>query len=226
MKTKKKWKYIKGLICLFVICLIAYVIWVRTNNKEIYNSATQAMVYITSCEQGGNGSIYKIESDRLVIVTTYHLLQDSEEVIVYFTDQTVAPGKVMEVNKEHDIGFVSVDVHELLPETLEGLDCVYYDEQAFNKLQIGDYMEYRYLEWNGGHVSSTSQKGSIGHLNWYIEDFDDYFIYNYCDVQPGMSGCAAVSEDGNYIGMMIGGVGNESGALSAKAIEKIYSEME
>ena len=91
---------------------------------------------------------------------------------------------------------------------------------------IGDYMEYRYLEWNGGHVSSTSRAGSIGHMNWYIEDFDDYFIYNYCDVQPGMSGCAAVSETGNYIGMMIGGVDNESGALSAKVIEKIYLEME
>ena len=87
-------------------------------------------------------------------------------------------------------------------------------------------MEYRYLEWNGGHVSSTSQKGSIGHLNWYIEDFDDYFIYNYCDVTPGMSGCAAVSEDGTYIGMMIGGIDNESGALSVKKIEEIYASME
>ena len=40
-----------------------------------------------------------------------------------------------------------------------------------------------------------------------------------------MSGCAAVAEDGSYIGMMIGGVDNESGALSAKTIADIYASM-
>jgi len=226
MKNKKKWIYIRRLICLFVICLIVYVIWVGENIKERYNSATQAMVYITSHEQGGNGSIYKIEKDRLIIVTTYHLLQDSEEVTVYFTDQTVAPGSVIEINENHDVGFVSVDMQEILPKTMEQIACVEYDEKVYNNLEVGDYMEYRYLEWNGGHVSSTSQEGSIGHLNWYIEAFDDYFIYNYCDVQPGMSGCAAVAKDGSYIGMMVGGIDNESGALSVKKIEEIYASME
>ena len=226
MKTKKKWLYLCGIIGIFLIGLMLHVIWIRANIKEIYDSATDAMVYITNQEQGGNGSIYRIENDRLVIVTTYHLLQDSQDVMVYFPDQTVAPGNVIGVNKEHDVGFLSVDTQELLPETLKGIDSVCYDEETFDKLQIGDYMEYRYLEWNGGHVSSTSQEGSIGHLNWYIEDFNDYFIYNYCDVQPGMSGCAAVSADGTYIGMMVGGIDNESGALSAKVIEKIYLEME
>ena len=59
-----------------------------------------------------------------------------------------------------------------------------------------------------------------------IEDFGDYFIYNYCDVEAGMSGCAAVAEDGSYIGMMIGGAINESGTLSAKIIEEIYKSVE
>lgn len=221
MKIKRKHICIFVIIGIVVIYFILFLLRDR-DRKAGFDSATKAMVYITNQEQGGNGSIYKIEDDRLVIVTTYHLLERASEVSVYFPNQTIAGGTVVTVNEEHDVGFVEVDISQVTEETLKQLDAVQYDEEVYNQLDVGDYMEYRYLEWNGGNVSSTSQTGTIGHMNWYIENFDDYFIYNYCDVQPGMSGCAAVAEDGTYIGMMIGGVDNESGALSAQVIEKIY----
>lgn len=226
MKRQNKWIYIIGCIALTVIVICCYIIAVRKSKQEKYDSATKAMVYITNLDQGGNGSIYKIEDDRLVIVTTYHLVQDSDTVMIYLPDQSIFQGEVLLVNKEHDVGFVTVDMEQVSEETLEQIDYVRFDEKTFDKLQTGDYMEYRYLEWNGGHVSSTTSEGSIGHMNWYIEDFDDYFIYNYCDVEPGMSGCAAVAEDGSYIGMMIGGAINESGALNVKTIEEIYAGIE
>ena len=226
MKRQNKWIYIIGCIALTVIVICCYIIAVRKSKQEKYDSATKAMVYITNLDQGGNGSIYKIEDDRLVIVTTYHLVQDSDTVMIYLPDQSIFQGEVLLVNKEHDVGFVTVDMEQVYEETLEQIDYVRFDEKTFDKLQTGDYMEYRYLEWNGGHVSSTTSEGSIGHMNWYIEDFDDYFVYNYCDVEAGMSGCAAVAEDGSYIGMMIGGAINESGALSVKTIEEIYAGIE
>ena len=226
MKKQNKWIYIIGGIALTVIVICCYIIAVRNSKQAKYDSATKAMVYITNQDQGGNGSIYKIEDDRLVIVTTYHLVQDSDTVMIYLPDQSIFQGEVLLVNKEHDVGFVTVDMEQVSEETLEKIDCVQYKEKIFDKLQTGDYMEYRYLEWNGGHVSATSQVGNIGHMNWYIEDFNDYFVYNYCDVEPGMSGCAAVAEDGSYIGMMIGGAINESGTLSAKTIEEIYAGIE
>lgn len=226
MKRQNKWIYIIGCIALTVIVICCYIIAVRKSKQEKYDSAIKAMVYITNQDQGGNGSIYKIEDDRLVIVTTYHLVQDSDTVMIYLPDQSIFQGEVLLVNKEHDVGFVTVDMEQVSEETLEQIDYVRFDEKTFDKLQTGDYMEYRYLEWNGGHVSSTTSEGNIGHMNWYIEDFDDYFVYNYCDVEAGMSGCAAVAEDGSYIGMMIGGAINESGALSVKTIEEIYAGIE
>lgn len=225
MKKERKWIYVIGCIVLFAVIVGCCTLYVNNKRQEYYDSATKAMVFITNQDQGGNGSIYKIEEDRLIIVTTYHLVQDSDTVMIYLPDQSIWQGEVLLVNKEHDVGFVTVDMEQVSAETLEQIDYVRYHEKTFDKLETGDYMEYRYLEWNGGHVSSTSQKGSIGHMNWYIEDFDDYFIYNYCDVEPGMSGCAAVAEDGSYIGMMIGGAINESGALSVKIIEEIYSSI-
>ena len=218
---KRKRVYSAVIVLLTLLLVLA----VGIQQNTIYNSATKAMVYITNEGYGGNGSIYDVKEDSLVIVTTYHLLQDSEEVMVYFPAQDIVPGKVLGVNVKHDVGFIEVRTEDIGFETLEDLSCVYYEETAVNELEIDDTMEYRFLEWNGGNVSSVKHKGKIGHTNWYIDDFDDYFIYNYCEVAPGMSGCAAVAEDGSYIGMMIGGVDNESGALSAKTIADIYASM-
>lgn len=219
MKRKRVYSAVIVLLTLLLVLAVG----IQQNTK--YNSATKAMVYITNEGYGGNGSIYDVKEDSLVIVTTYHLLQDSEEVMVYFPAQDIVPGKVLGVNVKHDVGFIEVRTEDIGFETLEDLSCVYYEETAVNELEIDDTMEYRFLEWNGGNVSSVKHKGKIGHTNWYIDDFDDYFIYNYCEVAPGMSGCAAVAEDGSYIGMMIGGVDNESGALSAKTIADIYASM-
>lgn len=210
---------------LVVLLALLWVLAVGIQQNTKYNSATKAMVYITNEGYGGNGSIYDVKENRVVIVTTYHLLQDSEEVMVYFPSQEIVPAKVLGVNEKHDVGFVEVELADIDNKTLKTTDSIYYDEKAFDELEIDDAMEYRFLEWNDGNVSSVKHKGKIGHTNWYIDDFDDYFIYNYCEVAPGMSGCAAVAEDGSYIGMMIGGVDNESGALSAKTIADIYESM-
>lgn len=210
---------------LVVLLALLWVLSVGIQQNAKYNSATKAMVYITNEGYGGNGSIYDVKSDSLVIVTTYHLLQGSEEVMVYFPYPAIVRGTVIDVNKQHDVGFVKISTEDISDEMLKEISSLYYDEKAVDELEIDDVMEYRFLEWNDGNVSAVKHKGKIGHTNWYIDDFDDYFIYNYCEVAPGMSGCAAVTEDGSYIGMMIGGVDNESGALSAKTIADIYGSM-
>jgi len=208
-----------------VLFILGLIISVGIQQQRKYESASKAMVYITNEGYGGNGSIYKYRNSSMIIVTTYHLLLNSENVTVYFHDKALADGIVIGVNEKHDVGFVEVELADIDNKTLKTTDSIYYDEKAVDELQIDDIMEYRFLEWNDGDVSSVKHEGKIGHTNWYIDDFDDYFIYNYCEVAPGMSGCAAVAEDGSYIGMMIGGVDNESGALSAKTIADIYESM-
>ena len=208
-----------------VFLALFWVLSVGIQQQDRYESASKAMVYITNEGYGGNGSVYKMSEDKLVIVSTYHLLQDSDDVMIYFPNQTVVTGTVIGINEKHDVGFVEVNAEDMGDEARGDISAVYYSEKALEQLEIEEAMEYRFLEWNDGNVSAVTHKGKIGHTNWYIDDFDDYFIYNYCDVEPGMSGCAAVTENGSYIGMMIGGVDNESGTLSAKVIDEIYANL-
>ena len=219
---------LKRRICAAGIVLIACVCIIMTGiqKRERYDSASKAMVYLINGNQGGNGSIFRITEEELVIVTTYHLVKESEIIEVCFPNQLTVVGNVILVNQEHDVGFIAVDLSQISMETRNEISCIFYDDKTYKSLKAEDSMEYRYLEWNDGLFLAITRPGSIGHMNWYVPELADYLIYNYCDVEPGMSGCAAVAEDGSYIGMMIGGSQNESGALSIQVIEKIYADIE
>ena len=189
-------------------------------------SALRAMVYMENNGAGGNGSIYKITKDEVIIVTTYHLLQNGETISIRFHDNMYVEGSVSGVNEEHDVGFVKIPLEEVPSETAKRIGAIQRNADLYDSLAQGDYVEYLFLSYDGVFVCQESHKGAIGDMNWYVEDFNDELIYNYCEVQPGMSGCAAIAEDGSYIGMVIGGYENESAALSIRVIDKVYQELE
>lgn len=209
-----------------VLCMLLFVLTVGIQENERKESALKAMVFIEDNGYGGNGSVYKINEEELVIVTTYHLLQNGEDVTVRFPDNRAVEGNVLGVNEKHDVGFVTVRIEDIPTDTMENVAVIRTRQSMYDSLEQGDYVEYCFLSYDGVFVNQEINKGSIGHMNWYVPDFDDYLIYNYCDVRPGMSGCAAVAEDGSYLGMLIGGYDNESTALSIKVIDKVYQELD
>lgn len=190
------------------------------------DSVIKAMVYMESSVAGGNGSIYEITEDEVIILTTYHLLQDNETIGVRFYDNMYAEASVIGVNEKHDVGFVKIPLNEIPGDTVKRIKAIQRNDSMYDSLSQGSPMAYHFLSYDGIFVCQETFEGSIGAMNWYVEDFDDELIYNYCKIQPGMSGCAAVAEDGSYIGMVIGGYENESTALSIRVIDKVYQELE
>ena len=186
----------------------------------------KAMVYLENGAAGGNGSIYEMTKEEVIIVTTYHLLQNAEKVSVRFYDNMYAEASVIGINEKHDVGFVSIPVDEVPVDTLNRIKAIQRNDSMYDSLIQGSPMAYHFLFYDGTFVCQEVRKGSIGAMNWYVEDFEDELIYSYCEVQPGMSGCAAIAEDGSYIGMFIGGYENESAAISIRVIDKVYQELE
>lgn len=224
MFVKEKTVRIRAVV--ITLCMMLLILTVGIQEKERKDSAIKAMVFIEDNGYGGNGSVYKIEEEELVIVTTYHLLQNGEDVTVRFPDNRAVEGTVLGVNEKHDVGFVTVQIEDIPSETLENVAVIRTKQSVYDSLEQGDYMEYCFLSYDGVFVCRERYQGTIGHMNWYVPDFDDHLIYNYCEVRPGMSGCAAVASDGSYLGMVIGGYDNESAALSIKVIDKVYQELE
>ena len=82
-------------------------------------------------------------------------------------------------------------------------------------------MQYIWLYKEG---TCDIKEGRIGNPSWYVEEFHDDMLYNYCSANPGMSGCGAFTENNYYIGMLIGGYDNESACLPLPTILKIYMQ--
>lgn len=198
---------------------------INTEENIDPDSVIRAMVYMENNGAGGNGSIYEITEDEVIIVTTYHLLQNGETISIRFHDNMYAEGSVIGVNEEHDVGFVSVVLEEIPSDTVKRIGAIQRNDSLYDSLKQGDFVAYHFLSYDGIFVCQETHEGTIGAMNWYVEDFDDELIYNYSEVQPGMSGCAAVAEDGSYIGMVIGGYKNESAVLSIRVIDKVYQEL-
>lgn len=228
IKKKKNWGVAAVILLAGILLLFAVLFFLQEKNNQENNSqssAIKAMVYMENNGVGGNGSIYQITEEEVIIVTTYHLLQNGELIKVRFRDNFYAEGSILGVNEEHDVGFVTVPTEEISDETLRQIGSIQKDAASYEALKQGDLVKYYFLTYDGIFVCQESYEGTIGDMNWYVADFDDYLIYNYCQVQPGMSGCAAVAEDGSYIGMVIGGYDNESAALSVQVIDKVYQEL-
>lgn len=198
---------------------------INTEENIDPDSVIRAMVYMENNGAGGNGSIYEITEDEVIIVTTYHLLQNGETISIRFHDNMYAEGSVIGVNEKHDVGFVKIPLNEIPGDTVQRIKAIQRNDSMYDTLSQGSPMAYHFLSYDGIFVCQETREGSIGAMNWYVEDFDDELIYNYCKIQPGMSGCAAVAEDGSYIGMVIGGYENESAVLSIRVIDKVYQEL-
>lgn len=195
----------------------------RINPEDVIKT----LVYLENKDNysAGNGCVYQITEDTVIIVTTWHLLENSESISVWFHDNAYAEGSVMGVNEKHDVGFVKIPRKEVPDETVKRIKAIQRNDRGYDLLKQGDEISYPFLSYDGVFVCQESRIGTIASMNWYVEEFGDELIYNYCEVQPGMSGCAMVAKDGSYIGMVVGGYENESVALSIRVIDQVYEQL-
>lgn len=208
---------------LIILSLLFYLLYFYRNaRKKTENSIYPTMVSIVAGKSVGNGSIYQINKEELILVTTKHLLEEEETVTVKFTNFETAQGKVIAVSKEHDVGFVEVKRSLLTKETQKSIHAISCDSKHYGKLKQDDVMRYGVFTKEG---ILEIKEGKIGNPNWYVEEFSEYCLYNYCEATPGMSGCGSFLKDGTYIGMLLGGYDNESACLPITTIEETYHQL-
>ena len=204
------------------ILLLAWaaVMWffMPVSDKEIMYPS---MTGIIDGSHYANGSIYAIEKERIIIVSTAHLLTRGNDVTVTFFDGTSLPGRVVYFSSEHDVRFVEVSKEQITKETLEKLKPV-RRRFPLSFIREGDTMQY--AVFHEDHTFRCIQ-GTVGNPSFYVEEFKDFLIYNYCEAYPGMSGCGMFDQKGHYCGMLIGGYDNESAALSVELIEQLYKKL-
>jgi serine protease Do len=147
---------------------------------------------------GGSGVIFKIDADRIYILTNNHVIDEAEELSVEFhgTDH-MAQAKVVGSDASTDLGVIAVAKSELTDAELAELSPVRFGDSDALKvgepaIAIGSPLGY----------NNTVTVGVISALNRVLDGANDLaLIQTDAAINPGNSGGALVNNRGEVIGI-------------------------
>ncbi len=174
-----------------------------------FNHALKTSVTIDSGNLSGSGNIWKIGKKTITVITASHVIDDKEDITVYFWNGDHASAQVFTNNEEKDFCLLTVKVDDTkkidIKEVKPGKNLPESGENIF--MVIPDY--------------NTASAGLVASPETFSEDFNQDVIYCYLDVNEGMSGGGLFDYKGRYLGLLLGGSDEGEGVfLSTDEIER------
>ena len=160
-----------------------------------YNAVT-----ISGGSTYGNGLIYSIDDNGIIIATASHVISEGSDITVTFCNKKESPASLLRQDPSLDIAFLKVEKNDAessydicKPVTIPNSD------DTANSLTSGTNV-YVY-----NSITGITHAGSIASSSIYSEDFGMDLICCYLKADPGMSGCALFDSDLHFLGMLLGG---------------------
>ncbi len=147
----------------------------------------------------GSGIILSLDDDELLIATNYHVINQAEELIVTFTDDTEANAKVKGVDSGMDLAVIAVNVSDLSKETLNAISIAKIGNS--DSLRLGEDV---IAVGNALGYGQSVTNGIVSALNREIELEDGStgtFIQTNAAINPGNSGGALLNMKGEVVGI-------------------------
>jgi len=163
------------------------------NFNNTFNRALKSSVTIDSGRLSGSGNIWKIGKKTITVITASHVIDDKEDITVYFWNGDHASAQIFTNNAENDYCLLTVKVDDTkkidIEEVKPGKNLPESGENIF--MVIPDY--------------NTASAGLVASPETFSEDFNQNVIYCYLDVNEGMSGGGLFDYKGRYLGLLLGG---------------------
>ncbi|MDD3367320.1 MAG: serine protease [Lachnospiraceae bacterium] len=183
--------------------------------ENTVDSVRPAIVRVEGNDIYGSGIILSMEENKIWIATTMHFLEVCQEPLVTFWDGVEANGTMEYESNEYDLGIISVPIEEIGVEGTAAYLCAKMDPEAYARAETGDSM---FLLGSAENPAEDFYTGTIENTWCTVPDFPEIMLLSNCEAVPGMSGCGTFDEDGNLIGMLVGG--NQAGeAVSLPLID-------
>ncbi|MDE5932696.1 MAG: serine protease [Lachnospiraceae bacterium] len=194
-----------------------------------YENVKNCIVRIHMGNAYGSGVVFQITPENVIIVTNKHVLSYWDDTVSYvqFPQGYFTQARLLGTSAEHDIGFLAVDNQEFDYRELEQLRYVHWDLDRYQAMQAGDAL---FCTGAGDEMDADGTdsfyQGSVGDMNYYIDDFGEYMIYGYGYAREGMSGGGTFDSYGNFIGMISGAtMSGETASVPLPAILEAYGGM-
>lgn len=179
-----------------------------------YEEVLNTCVTIRCGGYRGEGSIFFIEEEVMYIVSVKHLLKNDTIAEITTYDGIVLQGEVVYLSQQYDFGFVRiVDIDEELN------TCGVVTLPVKNQLT---YSHYLVIATINGQGREETLVGTVLDPNKFFPEFNSFLIHHYCLVEPGMSGSGVFNEKGEYQGILVGGLEQESVSLSYEYVKEEF----
>lgn len=197
----------------------------------------------------GGGTIWKITSGGIIIISNRHVLedfaaqalQDVNSNYVTFFDGEAARAELIGLSKEYDVGFIKVPLSELNYAQLCTLRSARIDTEAYAQVRSGTTIfcvhsqdiirrgpddDAVVMDGRDTGIADQSYAGIVSDTDAYIENLGQNMMYSLCYAEPGMSGSGMFDGYGDLIGMVTGGTAqNEMISVSLPDLLKAGSEL-
>lgn len=152
-------------------------------------------------EANASGIIIGQNDDELLIVTNYHVVEDSLGLTVQFIDDSEAEGYIKGTDPDSDLAIVSVFIDDIADDTLDSIAIAVLGDS--DTLEVG---EPAIAIGNSLGYGQSVTTGVISALNREIyEEGDEYnqgsLIQTDAAINPGSSGGALLNSKGEVIGI-------------------------
>ena len=180
----------------------------RATAEEAQHAVVSVVAYVTvdtvfGRQEGagiGSGVVYRIEDDKVYIVTNAHVVEGASEVFLYFDVENVVPVKLKGGDSEQDLAVLELkkeDLPEAYADDLRTIEWADSDQVRAGDVCMAVGCPYS-LEYNDsvalGIVSGTQREISYDGKTLTVMQTD-------AAINPGNSGGAMVNAEGRLIGI-------------------------
>jgi len=178
--------------------------------QVVYQLARRSVVKVIVKDFTGNGIIWKID-DEIVIVSNKHLLGKDVKAEIVFCNGETAQADIIGYSQQYDIGFASIAENvvssSVLREIYEAVPVLYeVDSEEKRELFVQNWAGKRVLQ-TGAAAGQRAADFSLGTVNGirFVPLFNTMILETDCFSRAGMSGGGVFGEDGRLLGMISGG---------------------
>ena len=190
---------------------------VAVNNKYTAKMSYFGQIYQQEAEASGSGIIVGKNDTELLVVTNFHVVEDADELIVTFMDDSQVTAQIKGTESDKDLAVIAIPLTEIDSKTMQIIqiaslgdsDALLVGEPV---VAIGNSLGYGQSVTTG--VVSALER-MIGAYRTDDEDGKDMeeapkFIQTDAAINPGNSGGALLNMKGEVIGINSNKIGGAS----------------
>lgn len=195
-------KCLSFIVTVFVLVVLNILgVYLIINQEPDLSKIQDSLVYIEAISENsvshGSGFVYKIEANKNYIITCYHIIENSEEILVY-NDKHSVKGIVLGYDQYSDIAVITID-----------------DKLNLDKVKIGDSSQMKV----GNQIYVAGSPLNKKYINTITSGIVSYVdreisfsttqgnssistIQVDAPINPGNSGSALLNSKGEVIGLI------------------------